>query len=227
MARKREYPKKDISDRLESQIPPERAQRIRQVAYQRQAGLMVLMENVRNPHNLAAISRTCEAFGIQKIGFTVDPNQIYDPKAVGWVSSRSANKWLDYEIYKEGTQPALSQLKQQGWHVLASVADAHAATLYEVDFTQYRQLLVLVGDEQNGISDTALSLADSAITIPMVGMVSSLNVSVATALILAEITRQRRASPQDFTLPPDEAEKLAQDFMYRSLFANSQRRLKD
>ncbi|GAB4508755.1 MAG: RNA methyltransferase [Anaerolineae bacterium] len=200
---------------IEQQLTPERAAKLRHVAANRQQGLLVVMENVFNPHNLGAVARTCDAFGVQQIAFTVGQGASFDPSKAGWLASRSANKWLDYRMLMQGTEAALNTLKAEGWHLLAAVAETTAPSLYEVDFTQFPQLALLVGNEGRGLSTAALALADSTVHIPMVGMVASLNVSVATAILLAEITRQRRASSTRFTISDAEADALYQDFLKR------------
>lgn len=192
-----------------------RIERFRQVTRQRQRGLMVIMEDVHNAHNLAAIARSCDAFGVQQIGAILEDPEHFDPAGTVKITSASASKWLDYQIYQQGSHKALTLLKDQGWHIMATVADESSHSLYDYDFAQYPQLALLVGNERHGLSRTALALADSHVYIPMVGMIHSLNVSVATAIILAEITRQRNASDTDFTLSDAEAEALVYEYIKR------------
>ena len=167
-----------------------RFERMLQVASQRQRGLQVLMEDVYNPFNLAAIARTCDAFGVQELGFMCQEREAFNPREAGEIASRSAAKWLDYTLYEGGTNEVLSQFKRDGWHLVATSADREAMPLSQTNL-HHEKLLLLVGNERKGLSETALSLADTKVVIPMVGMVQSLNVSVATALVLYEIVRQR------------------------------------
>lgn len=199
---------------LEAKRTPRRRELLRQAAYQRQRGLMVLMEDVWNPHNLAAIARSCDAFGVQTLAFTLENHKLFDPSQVGKIASSSANKWLDYRIFRDGTRDCLTTLKNEGWHILATVMDSDLA-LYDVDFTQIPQVAVMVGNEHAGLSPVAMEMADTCVTIPMQGVIRSLNVSVATAITLAEITRQRRASNIDFSLPEADALALYKDFLQR------------
>lgn len=199
------------------QLTDRRRRRIEQVVSKRQRDLMVIMEDVHNPHNLAAIARSCDAFGVQQIAFTVQEESLFDPKEVGKVSSTSASKWLDYRIFDTGTDHALTTLKREGWHVMVTVLDRTAPTIYDVDFTAIDRLALLVGNEHAGVSQTAIKHADSKLYIPMFGMIQSFNVSVATALMLFEITRQRMASPIDFTLDEEARARLIADFMQRAL----------
>lgn len=198
------------------QLADTRRARIESVVKNRQRGLLVMMEDVDNPYNLAAISRSCDAFGIQTIACTVPPERAFDPQKEGGPANTSASKWLDYRIFTAGVTSALTTLKAEGWHLLATVADASAPAVHTTDLAQYEQLAVLVGSEGNGLSAEALRLVDSRITIPMQGMIQSFNVSVATALILYEIIRQRRASGRDFHLTPAEQQALLLDFAQRA-----------
>lgn len=210
------HPENDIRAELDQMVDTRRAT-IEHVVRHRQRGLMVIMENVENPFNLAAISRSCDGFGIQTIAFTAIPEQAFDPKTEGGPAATSASKWLDYRVFTTGIAPALNTLKAEGWFIMATVADENAPSLYDTAFAELPQLAVLVGNEKTGLSEAALALADSRITIPMLGMIRSFNVSVATAIILAEIVRQRRASGKNFHLPEDEARALMADFVRRSL----------
>lgn len=205
------------SDKIlaESDCTAARKARIADVVRNRQRGLMVVMEDVNNPHNLAAIARSCDAFGVQQIAFTLENHDLFDPVEVGRVSSSSASKWLDYRIFEDGTGSCLRTLQAEGWHVAATAMHEAAQPLQSVDFTQVDQLALLVGNEREGLSPTALEMADSHIYIPMVGMTRSFNVSVATAILLWEITRQRNASEYDFTISEGEAARLIASFQGR------------
>src|SRR5689334_13174930 len=135
------------------QIVDTRREKIDDVVGNRQRGLMVMMENVENPFNLAAVTRTSDAFGIQTIGFTVAPHQVFDPKTEGGPAATSASKWLDYRIFTHGTEAALTTLKNEGWHIMATVADAGTPSLYAVDFATLPKLAILVGNEKIGLTD--------------------------------------------------------------------------
>jgi tRNA (guanosine-2'-O-)-methyltransferase len=191
-----------------------RLERIKHAAYHRQRGMMLMMEDVYNPHNLAAVTRTCDAFGVHDIAYTIEQHDEFDPKQTSIVTSGSASKWVDYRLFETGTVDALNMLHAEGWFV-AAVADDDAVPLYDMDCTQYDQLVLLVGNERRGLSDTAVRMADRKVVIPMLGMIHSLNVSVAAAIMLSEITRQRQASPKRFTISDDEAEALIVNFIHR------------
>ncbi len=196
---------------VDDAVTEARAERMRQVAAARQRGLTVLMEDVYNPFNLAAIARTCDAFGVQSLGFMCQSREAFDPREAGALASRSAAKWIDYTLYEGGTEAVLAQFKARGYHVMALVAAPGAVPLSMADLTHER-LLLMIGNERHGLSATAEALADTRAVIPMAGMVQSLNVSVAAALALYEVVRQRGAR---YLYTPDEAEALVQRWLSR------------
>lgn len=217
MSRQRYLTSDELLQATEGPTTLRRQARIEAVAARRQRGLMVLMEDVYNPHNLAAIARSCDAFGVQDIAFTVADADDFDIHEAGKYTSSGASKWLDYRTFADGTAACLRTLKGEGWHVMATVLADDALSLYDVDFTapHLEKLVVMVGNEKDGISPIGAEMADSRMVIPMQGMIQSFNVSVATALTLAEITRQRRASPRRYTLSDEDAARLARDFALR------------
>ncbi len=199
------------------QLTARRLRRIVQTASQRQRGLMLVMEDVHNPHNLAAIARSCDAFGVQDVAFTLENHELFDPQRTGTITSASASKWLDYRIFENGTDNALTTLKDEGWHIMATLLAPDAVPIYDIDFCQYDRLALMVGNEHAGLSPKAQTLADSFIKIPMQGMIQSFNVSVAAAIALSEIARQRTTCETDFRLGEDGAQELIADFVSRSL----------
>lgn len=168
----------------------QRLETYQKVARKRQSGLTLIIEDVIDPHNLAAITRTCDSFGVQQIHVIFEKEPEFDPKEVGKYSSTSTNKWIDYRIH-HSSHSALSQLKNEGWTILATVLDEEVESIYTADLRQSK-LALLFGNEKIGLSEQAIALADRKITIPMIGVAQSMNVSVAAGLFLYEITRQRR-----------------------------------
>lgn len=185
---------------------PERMQRYREVAEGRQQGVVVL-EDIHDPHNAEAVFRTCDAFGFQQVRLVFDEEEPFDPRRVGKLTSSSANKWLDFEIYSS-VRECLNDLRENGYAVVATVAEGEAEDVFAADLTGSR-IAVMLGNENRGLSAEAVALADRRLTIPMTGMVRSLNLSVTAAVILYEITRQRRqAGFESYLLAGDEQEAL-------------------
>lgn len=153
----------------------------------RQTDLTVLAENVYKPHNLSAILRSCDAVGIGTV-HAVNPTggvPTYND------TSASAHKWVDLVVHADINE-AVDTMRESGKQVLAAHLSDRAVDFREVDYTV--PTAVILGNEKDGVSQRAASLADRHIIIPMLGMVQSLNVSVAAAVILFEAQRQRRAA---------------------------------
>lgn len=151
----------------------------------RQYDLMVVLENIHDPHNVSAIFRTCDAVGIPKVSLVYTIEKF--PK-IGKKSSASAFKWVEREKYKS-IENCYSQLRKDGYKIYASSISEDAKSIYELDLSE--RVAIVLGNEHRGVSKEASQLADERIIIPMFGMVQSLNVSVAAAIILYEAARQR------------------------------------
>jgi tRNA (guanosine-2'-O-)-methyltransferase len=168
-------------------VLPRRYQRIKQVLGKRQPDLAVLTEDVHKPHNLSAIIRTCDAVGILNVHGV---NQTSDCPTFSQVAQGS-EKWVNLHTHPDITT-AISILKQNQFQVYAAHLSDQAIDYRSLDYTQ--PTAILMGAEKWGVSETAAELADAHLIIPMMGMVQSLNVSVAAAVILFEAQRQRLAA---------------------------------
>lgn len=164
----------------------QRLQRIISAVTKRQHSLTVVLENIHDPHNVSAILRTCDAVGVPKVSLLYNKEQF--PR-ISRISSASANKWVQRERFSS-VEDCYSSLKKHGFKIYASALTNYSKDLFELDFTQ--RIAVVMGNEHRGVSPQAAELADEVFYIPMHGMVQSLNVSVATAVILYEIQRQRK-----------------------------------
>ena len=168
-------------------MTPDRFKRITDLLDKRQLDLTVCMEQVHKTHNLSAIIRTADAVGIHNI------HAIYTTES-RWLSGGRASgsqKWVKVTEQPD-TATAIASFKQQGMQVLATNLSDKAVDYREIDYTKPTALVL--GQERDGISDEALELADHHVVVPMFGMVESLNVSVAGALIMYEAQRQRIAA---------------------------------
>ena len=168
-------------------MTPERLAIIKKSLDMRQTDLTVVMENVRKPHNLAAVARTLEAVGGLEIHAITELTSI----RLTQMSAGGSKKWI--KVHKHpSTEQGLNHLKQQGFQIVATSLGENSKDYRELDYT--RPTAILVGEELKGISDQAIQMADENISIPMIGMVQSLNVSVASALVLYEAYHQRMAA---------------------------------
>ncbi len=158
------------------------------VAARRQEGVVVL-EDLHDPHNAAAIFRTCEGFGIHKVILIFEQEKPWNPRRVGKASSSSANKWLEFQVFRS-TDTALKTLRKRGYRLYATTLGQGATPLAQVKFTKPKTAIVF-GNEYRGISETAAQLSHEKIFLPMQGFVQSFNISVSAAIFLYEQFRQR------------------------------------
>ena len=165
-------------------MTPERFARLRQVLESRQPDLTVLADGVHKSHNIAAIVRTCDAVGIRRMHVVSSDGTLQRHHMVAGGSRR----WVDTQIHAT-TESAYAALRESGWRLVIAHAGPGSIDYRDVDYTS--QLAVVLGAELRGPSTYAIEHADQRISIPMQGMVESLNVSVAAAVILFEAQRQR------------------------------------
>ncbi len=186
---------------------PQRYQRIQQVLKARQVDLTLCLEEVHKPNNVSAVIRTADATGVHKI-HAVWPNA--QMRTLSHTSAGARN-WVEVDTHNCVTE-AIGNLKAQGMQVLVTNLSDTAVDFREVDYT--KPTAIVLGSEKTGISKTALDLADQDIMIPMLGMVQSLNVSVASAVILYEAQRQRQAAG----MYDNPVSQLPQETIHRILF---------
>ena len=163
-----------------------RLARIRAVLERRQPDLTVVMENIHDPHNVSAVLRSCDAAGVLQVELLYTVEKF--PK-IGRKSSSSANKWLARRKHTS-VEECYATLRREGYRIYATHLAADAVQLYDIDLT--RPSALVFGNEHRGVSDEAARLADANVQIPMMGIIQSLNVSVACAVALFEALRQRQ-----------------------------------
>ena len=169
----------------------EREQKVTTMVRNRQDGLVLVMEDIADPHNIAAILRSADAFGVQDIHVVYETQPHTDLKRVGNVSSSSANKWVDVH-YHDSMADCATVLRDAGYALVGTVLREGSTSIF--DWTAPERTALVIGNEHSGMSQTAIVACDALVTIPMQGMIQSLNVSVSAAVCLFEITRQRRAA---------------------------------
>jgi len=167
-------------------ITERRLARIREVLERRHDDLVVVIENVHDEHNASAILRSCDAFGVGRVAL-VYTNQEF-PEISGGVAAK-VQKWLQIDRYASA-EDCITALHAEGIKVYATELTDDAQDYLAADFSG--PSAIVLGNEHAGCSAEMVALADGALIVPMVGFVQSLNVSVAAAVMLAEIARQRR-----------------------------------
>ncbi|HEX8923386.1 MAG TPA: RNA methyltransferase [Patescibacteria group bacterium] len=191
-----------------------REERIRNVAKTRQEGIIVL-EDIHDPHNAMAVVRTADAFGFQTIYVVFEREEIFNPKELGKVTSKSANKWIHFKTFKS-TAECIKELKNEDYVMAATVLDKEAKPIEKADL-KAKKMAVWFGNEHRGLSEQAIKAADEKIYIPMKGMVQSLNLSVTAGILMYEIDRRRKIWGEDnYRIEGEKLEKLSEEWVKKS-----------
>lgn len=167
-------------------MTPERKGKLLSVLNKRQNDITVVLENVFDPHNISAVMRTCDAVGVQEL--YVLNSKIPKHKKWGARSSSSAAKWLTVHQY-ENVDTCFAHLREKYARILTTHLSSDAVSVYEVNMTD--PIALVFGNEHAGISEEVLKLADGNFVIPQMGIIRSLNISVACAVTLYEAYRQK------------------------------------
>lgn len=170
-------------------MTPARTDKLTKVLSRRQTDLTVVLENVFDPHNISAVMRTCDAVGVQEI-FILN-TKIPRHKKFGARSSSSAAKWLTVHQFTDAAA-CFSLVRQRYQRVLTTHLGESSSPLYALDLTVPSALVF--GNEHSGVSDEIMALADGNFLIPQVGIIQSLNISVACAVTLYEAYRQKESA---------------------------------
>lgn len=190
-------------------MTPERELRITHVLDKRRDDLTIVLENVFDTHNISAVMRTCDAVGVQDL--YVLNTRIPRHKKWGAKSSSSAAQWLTIHQYTDAGE-CFAAVRRKADHIFTTHLDDDAVSLYNMDLTG--RIALVFGNEHSGVSDDIRSLADGNFIIPQVGIIKSLNISVACAVTLYEAFRQRDAAGQyrQRGLAPDRYDQLLKEW---------------
>ncbi|WP_447641278.1 MULTISPECIES: TrmH family RNA methyltransferase [Chitinophagaceae] len=175
-------------------LTPERKGRMARAIAYRQTDLAVVMENIGDVHNIAAVMRTCDAVGVQDIYVLNTDAYIADVQEKAFRASRSANRWVTIHQY-DNLKVCVATLKEKYEKLYCTHLSSDAKSLYDLDFAQ-ESIALVFGNEQKGVSAGMLQYCDGNFIIPQVGMIKSLNISVACAVTLYEAFRQKKATGQ-------------------------------
>lgn len=167
-------------------MTPDRHKRLTTVLNHRQPDLTVVLENVFDPHNVSAVMRTCDAVGIQDIYILND--RIPPHKKWGYRSSSTAAEWLSVHQFTDA-ESCFAEIRKKYEKIYTSHLNETAVNVYETDLTQ--SIALVFGNETFGVSDAIRKYSDGDFIIPQVGIIKSLNISVACAVTLYEAFRQK------------------------------------
>ncbi|MDQ2720004.1 MAG: RNA methyltransferase [Bacteroidota bacterium] len=168
-------------------MTPQRFGRLTSVLSHRQPDLTVVLENVFDPHNVSAVMRTCDAVGIQDIYILND--RIPPHKKWGYRSSSTATEWLTVHQFTDA-EICFEEVRRKYQKIYTSHLDEKSADVYKIDLTQ--SIALVFGNETFGVSEGIRKYSDGDFIIPQMGIIKSLNISVACAVTLYEAFRQKK-----------------------------------
>lgn len=168
-------------------ISKERESKVRSVYSKRQKDLIVILENVWDPHNVSAVLRSCDSAGIDEVCLIYSDGKF--PK-LSDASSASAFKWIRVSKFKS-VSDCYNDLHKRKFKIYTTHLGegVKSVELFKMDLT--KKVALAFGNEHAGLTAEALKKSDGNFWIPMVGMVQSLNISVSVAVTLYEAMRQR------------------------------------
>jgi len=195
----------------------DRLARIDDSLSRKQPTLQIMLDNVHSSQNLSAIIRSCDAVGVLDIYYSNKENETL---RIHKTITQGAHRWTHRYRMKDDDKAAfLKEKKSQGFQVVVTHLEERAVSFREIDYT--KPTLLVMGNEKEGVSAEVIEMADEVIIIPMQGMVQSLNVSVATALILYEAERQLENAGRydEPILSEEQREEIKAAWIYRDTVA--------
>ena len=169
---------------LEPLVLDRRAKRLRDVIDQRLESVQVVFDAPHDPHNGAAVLRSCEAFGVQFVHVIERLEHFLAAPSV----AKGAEKWVDLRSWSN-VDEVIAKAKADGLELVAASADGELAPQ---DLAAIPRLALVLGNERDGIADTLAAACSRRVRVPMRGFVESLNVSVSAAILLAQATAGRK-----------------------------------
>ncbi len=205
---------KKLATYLEAFVTEKRRNLFDKVLSNRTKHFTVVLEDLFEKYNISAILRSCDIFGIQDVHIIENRYQSYVSSHV----AKGSQKWVDIYNYNElehNTQLCIDKLRNQGYQIIATTP--HSESDYLEDFDITKKSAFVFGVEKAGVSDLIMRQADGFLKIPMVGFTESLNVSVASALILNSTTNKLRNSDIDWQLKAKDKELIKLEWMKKSI----------
>jgi len=205
---------KDQIDYLTTLVTTNRVLRFDEVLQQRTKHFTVVLEDLYQKHNQSAIVRSCDIFGIQDM-------HVIENKYVSYMSNqvaKGAQKWLDFKMYDSidhNTQACIDAVKNSGYQLI--VTSPHVDSCFLQDFDVTKKTAFVFGVEKAGVSQQMMEQADGFIKIPMYGFTESLNVSVAAAIILQNVTERIKKSNVAWQLTDFEKMEIKLNWLKKSI----------
>jgi tRNA (guanosine-2'-O-)-methyltransferase len=199
---------------LEEFVTENRKDTFKNVLEDRTRHFTVILEDLYQKHNTSAITRSCDIFGIQDLHVIENKYKTYVSNQVG----KGSQKWLTFHRYNQkehNTQDCIDAIKAKGYQIIATTP--HENSNFVADFDVLKKSAFVFGVEKEGVSKMMLDQADGHLKIPMYGFTESLNVSVAAAIVLQDITARLRKTQIDWRLDPIEKQAIYSQWLQKSI----------
>jgi tRNA (guanosine-2'-O-)-methyltransferase len=178
-----------------------RIKRFEDVIQFRTRHITVALEDIYQSHNSSAVLRSCDCFGIQDVHIIESKNEhIVNPDV-----ALGSSQWLDIKKYshsENNTKDCIENLKNQGYQVFATTPHKNDCLIDDLNIEN--KVALIFGTEADGLSETALDLADGFVKIPMFGFTESFNISVSAAICMFNLTQRLRESKVNWKLSQSE-----------------------
>ena len=185
-------------------LTEERVARIDTVVGRRMRSVVPVLDALSGPHNVAAILRSADAFGVQEVHLLEGPQDFLASRRV----TQGAERWLDV-VHHANPHACVATLRARGFQVYVATMEG---SITPEALCHVPRLAVVFGNEHKGVGTALTALCDGHYTIPMQGFSQSLNVSVAAAITLYHATRGRKPDLSD-----EERDELRARFMMLSV----------
>ena len=194
--------KKKIFEEFAQYVTPERLQKIERFARERTRYITVVLEDIYQGHNMSAVLRSADCFGVQDVHIIAERNAY----AVREEIAKGASQWLSLHHYNQkqvnNTEVCFDRLREQGYAIVATTP--HEKDMLIEALPLDKKVALVFGTEQQGLSNYAMTHADAFVKIPMYGFTESFNISVCAGIALYEVNRRLRASSLPWRLTEDE-----------------------
>ncbi|MEO9885690.1 MAG: RNA methyltransferase [Balneola sp.] len=209
-----------LIDYLKDFISDARWNRINEVLDGRTQHLTVVLEDIYQPHNASAVLRSCDGFGIQDVHVIENENQFDASSQI----TIGADQWLSINRYneeaKDNVSVCFSNLKNQGFQIVATTPHENDHNLNELDISKPTALVF--GTELDGVTDQVMEQSDAFVKIPMAGFSESFNISVSAAICLYDTSTRLRQSDIDWGLSAEKREELLLEWVKKTIKAGDQ-----
>jgi len=198
----------ELREYLGDYVTENKREKIAAVLAERTRHVTIMLENIYRPHNASACLRSCDCLGVQDVHIVEGENQYRANEDI----ALGASKWLSLHRYHQ-TESALETMKRRGYQIVATTPNENGYGPCNLPLD--KPVAILFGTEEEGLSETALKVADSTMKLPMHGFTQSYNISVTVAIVLSRLAERIRESEFDWRLSEAEKNELTLEFYRR------------